>query len=324
MLMASVDSGGLDGRLGFRVLDGSKKMHWMKTSRNQTTLKGPMSVTGRGYWSGRVNTLTFLPAAADTGVRFYRRDLFDDVGTLAVSEHCQGLSMRTCLGEGHRRFEMIEHVMAALTGMQVDNVHVWCTHSEMPGMDGSSFAFSTAIAEVGTVELPAAKYALRISEKIQVGTEEQWLSIEPADRSSIEYRLDYGDSSPIGAATFASEVEPIQFFQQISPARTFVTRHEAVTLQARGLASHVTERDLLVFDATGPAGNTLRFPDECARHKALDVIGDLAVVGCDLLGKIVGYRSGHQLNAQLAKMLREIVLRSNLSGAELPATIKAA
>jgi UDP-3-O-acyl N-acetylglucosamine deacetylase len=299
-------------------------MYLIEDSRRQTTLKGPVSVTGRGYWLGRVNTLTFLPAAADTGIRFYRRDLFDDVGTLAVSEHCQGLSMRTCLGEGHRRFEMIEHVMAALAGMQVDNAHVWCTHPEMPGMDGSSFAFTTAIHEVGTVELPAPRRAVRITDTIRVGTDDQWLRVEPAECTCVEYQLDYGDHSPLGRATFASIVQPLQFHQQISPARTFVTRDEARALQARGLAIHATERDLLVFDHSGPVGNTLRFPDECARHKALDVIGDLAVVGCDVIGKFVGYRSGHQLNAQLARKLREIVLNVTGETSRIPGAARAA
>lgn len=283
-------------------------MELIDSTRHQTTLKGPISVTGRGYWSGRVNTLTFLPAAADTGIRFYRRDLLDEIGTPAVSEHCQGLSMRTCLAEGHRKFEMIEHVMAALAGMQVDNVHVWCTTSEMPGMDGSSFAYASAIAEVGTVELPARRQSLVVSETIRIGNDHQWLSIEPAAYPCVEYRLDYGQNSPIGVATCESDLTPDCFFRNLSSARTFVTQAEAQALQSRGLARHVSDRDLLVFDSQGPMNNSLRFPDECARHKALDVVGDLAVVGVDLIGKIVGSRSGHQLNAQLARQLRETVV----------------
>lgn len=301
----------------WRIFTFGINMELMDTLRRQTTLRGPISVTGRGYWTGRVNTLTFLPAAADTGIRFYRRDLLDEVGTLAVSEHCQGLSMRTCLREGHRQFEMIEHVMAALAGMQVDNVHVWCTSSEMPGMDGSSFAYATAIAEVGTVELSESRKSLVIRQTIRVGDDSQWLCIQPSDEPAVEYRLDYGLQSPIAAATFASKSDATHFYHQISAARTFVTREEASLLQSRGLASHVTERDLLVFDNHGPVDNTLRFPDECARHKALDILGDLAVVGVDLIGRIVGCRSGHQLNAQLARQLRKCVLSSTQSSDSL-------
>lgn len=299
-------------------------MELIDSARRQTTLRGPISVTGRGYWTGRVNTLTFLPAAADTGVRFYRRDLLDEIGTQAVSEHCQGMSMRTCLAEGHRKFEMIEHVMAALAGMQVDNVHVWCTTSEMPGMDGSSFAYASAIAEVGTLELPSLRQALVVNETICVGNEQQWLSIEPFDCLSVEYRLDYGQNSPIAAATFESALTPNEFYQNISPARTFVMQAEAQALQSRGLARHVSERDLLVFNSRGPMNNSLRFPDECARHKALDLVGDLAVVGVDLLGKIVGSRSGHQLNAQLACRLRQAVIGMRVTSETTSAVVRAA
>ncbi len=281
----------------------------MQLSRYQTTLKGPCTVTGRGYWSGEVNTLTFLPAPPDSGIRFFRRDRLNERSVLAVSENCHGLSLRTCLGEGAMRFEMVEHVMAALAGMQIDNAAVWCTASEMPGMDGSCFAFTSALASVGQVVLPRPRRAFRVRRTLQVGDNNQWVRIEPSDVTTFEYRLDYGADNPIGASTYCVQLDVNTFCNEVSPARTFVTRQEADALRAKGLASHVTERDLLVFDSQGPVDNSLRFSDECARHKVLDLIGDLAVVGVDLVGKITACRSGHQLNAQLARQLREIVLQ---------------
>ncbi|MBX3422166.1 MAG: UDP-3-O-[3-hydroxymyristoyl] N-acetylglucosamine deacetylase [Pirellulaceae bacterium] len=283
-------------------------MHRNPPVRNQTTLRGPCSVTGRGYWSGQVNTLTFLPAPAGTGIRFFRQDLNDSRGVQAVFEHCQGLSLRTCLSSGWLKFEMIEHVMAALAGLRVDNIQVHCTASEIPGMDGSSLAFTNALSNVGTIQLPAARPTLVVDRTIRLGDQRAWLTIEPAERFTVEYQLDYGSGSAIGQATYMAEITPQVFYEQLAAARTFITQQQADQLQARGLAKHVTNRDLLLFDQSGPVNNQLRFPDECARHKVLDVVGDLAVVGVDLLGKVTAHGSGHQLNGQLAGHLRELYL----------------
>ncbi len=291
-------------RLGMRQPFHSLRIA-MPQLRNQTTLKGPCTITGRGFWSGMVNTLTFLPAPAGTGIRFYRQDT-DDVGVEAVCENCQGMSMRTCVGNAQRRFEMIEHVMAALSGLQIDNVQIFCTNTEMPAMDGSSFPLVVSLLSVGKVQLRNKRESLIVEHPIRVGNDQQWISIEPAAQYEVEYRLDYGADSPIKKCSFHSPVTEQKFATEISSARTFVTSAEAELLQARGLAPHVTHRDLLVFGSNGPIDNNMRFPDECARHKALDVIGDLAVAGFDLVGKVVANRSGHQLNAELARKLREL------------------
>lgn len=280
----------------------------MPAIRPQTTLQGPCTITGRGYWSGLVNTLTFLPAPSGTGIRFFRHDLRDQQGIQAVAENCQGLSLRTCLGSGQTRFEMIEHVMAALAGMQVDNVLVQCTAAEMPGLDGSSHPLALALSLVGTVQLPTVRRQLKLQQPLRVGTDAAWVMIQPAEHFAIEYQLDYGPNSPITACDFLTNIEPSVFLEEMAPARTFITRSDADALHLQGVANHVTDRDLIVFDERGPVNNSLRFPNETARHKALDVLGDLAVVGADLLGKVTAYRSGHQLNGLLAAQLRELLL----------------
>jgi UDP-3-O-[3-hydroxymyristoyl] N-acetylglucosamine deacetylase len=282
-------------------------------NRYQTTLKSPFTVTGRGYWSGLVNTLTFFPAPADTGIRFHRQDLVDREGTVAIAENVQGLPLRTCLGVEPRRFQMVEHVLAALVGMRVDNAEVWCTAEEMPGMDGSSYAYASAIAQAGVVSLPCLRPRLKVEQPVRVGDSGQWLMIEPAEHFTVEYRLDYGPASPIKAGVFSSELDPSSFADHIAPARTFVTQSDAEAMQSQGVARHVTERDLLVFGDHGPIGNRLRFSDECARHKALDIIGDLAVVGVDLVGKVTGCRSGHVHNAQLSQILRRLAVQQALA-----------
>jgi UDP-3-O-[3-hydroxymyristoyl] N-acetylglucosamine deacetylase len=279
-----------------------------KMPRNQTTLSGPCSVSGRGYWSGESVTLTFLPAPANTGVRFVRADLADQPRVGATAEFRASLPLRTQLAAGRCEVAMVEHVMAAVYGLRIDNVEIYCTACEMPGMDGSAHAFVLALDAAGKTELRARRSCLRITERTRVGNAQQWIEAEPVTHDSleIEYRLDYGNESPIGKANYRAMLDENTFFHEIAPARTFISQADATRLQNQGLAKHVTHRDLLVFNETGPINNYLRFSDECARHKALDLIGDLALAGIDLVGRITACRSGHQLNGQMAERLRDM------------------
>ena len=203
--------------------------------------------------------------------------------------------------------DMVEHVMAALYGLQIDNVEVHCTGCEMPGLDGSSLAYALALDDAGRTPLRNRRSTFYVKKRMRIGEGNQWITVEPTEGDSleIEYRLDYGPSNPIRTATYATKVSEDAFFHRLAPARTFISLKEAEQLQERGLAKHVTTRDLLVFDVDGPIDNTLRFSDECARHKALDLLGDLALTGIDLVGKVVAYRSGHQMNGRLAEQLRK-------------------
>lgn len=279
----------------------------MRAGRFQTTITHPCHVSGRGYWSGQPVTLTFLPAPAETGVRFVRTDLPERPSVQATTDHRIDMQLRTRLADGPAVVDMVEHVMAALYGLQIDNVEVHCTGGEMPGLDGSSLAYALALDDAGRTPLRNRRSTLRINKRSRVGDDKQWITVEPCDGDSleIEYRLDYGSNNPIGTATYSTKVSEDAFFHRLAPARTFISLKEAEQLQERGLAKHVTTRDLLVFDVDGPIDNTLRFNDECARHKALDLLGDLALTGIDLVGKVVAYRSGHQLNGRLAEQLRK-------------------
>ncbi len=279
----------------------------MRAGRFQHTISHPCHVSGRGYWSGQPITLTFLPAPAETGVRFVRTDLPNRPSVEATADNRVDMQLRTRLANGEAMVDMVEHVMAALFGMQIDNVEVHCTGAEMPGLDGSSLAFALALDDAGRTPLRNRRSTLRINKKMRVGEGNQWITVEPSESDclEIEYRLDYGPANPIGTATYATQVTEDAFYHRLAPARTFISLKEAEQLQERGLARHVTTRDLLVFDGDGPIDNTLRFSDECARHKALDLLGDLALAGIDLIGKVVAYRSGHQMNGRLAEQLRK-------------------
>jgi UDP-3-O-acyl N-acetylglucosamine deacetylase len=273
--------------------------------RHQRTLAKPVAVDGFGYWSGKDVRIEFRPAAPDTGIHFVRGDLESPGRIPAVVAHRVEIPRRTTLSTAQGTVEMVEHVMAALAGLQIDNCEVWVNQAEMPGCDGSSQWFVEALLDAGIVAQPANRPRLTVSETVRVGDEQCWVEAQPSDYAglSIRYRLDYGNESPIGRQTIQLALTPEKFCRELAPARTFILQQEAEWLRAQGLGQRVTCQDLLVFDDAGPVDNPLRFEDECVRHKALDLVGDLALAGCDIHGHIVAFRSGHRLNADLVRAL---------------------
>ncbi|HBE69529.1 MAG TPA: UDP-3-O-[3-hydroxymyristoyl] N-acetylglucosamine deacetylase [Planctomycetaceae bacterium] len=278
----------------------------MTQLRQQRTLKSPCSVSGRGYWTGESSTLTFLPAEPTTGIVFE----VDRVSVPATTENSTGMSLRTRLGTPPMHLDMIEHVMAALYGLRIDNCRIRCSGTEMPGLDGSSLALALALNSAGFKTQPDYRETLVIDRPIRVSDGDRWIEATPVVDGSytLKYTLDYGPDSPIPAGSHECRLTPQTFSSELAPARTFVTDAEANALQSSGLAQHVTYQDLVVFGSNGPIDNSLRFDNECARHKTLDLVGDLALSGVDLVGRVEAHKSGHQLNAQMAKKLRELAL----------------
>ena len=277
----------------------------MYTPRKQRTLAQPAVVTGFGYWTGRDVRVEFRPAPADTGVVFVRGDLEKPVRIKAVVANRVETPRRTTLRTGGASVEMVEHIMAALGGLQVDNCEVWVDSAEMPGCDGSSLPFVEALASAGVVVQNAPRAALAVREITRLGNDESWVEARPNPLQglSLKFHLDYGSSTAIGRQTLTLPITPDSFRRELAPARTFMLKAEADWLLAQGLGTRATFQDLLVFDGEGPIDNELRFRDECVRHKALDLVGDLALAGCDLVGHFVAYRSGHRLNADLVRIL---------------------
>jgi UDP-3-O-acyl-N-acetylglucosamine deacetylase len=175
----------------------------------------------------------------------------------------------------------------------------------MPGCDGSSQAFVTAILLAGSRRQDALRQRLEITDVTRVGSEDCWVEARPARSPglSLKYKLDYNGQGQIGRQTLDLVITPESFQKELASARTFLLQPEADWLRQRGLGARVTSRDVLIFGDDGLVNNELRFEDECVRHKTLDLLGDLALAGCDLVGRVVAYRSGHRLNADLVKAL---------------------
>jgi UDP-3-O-acyl-N-acetylglucosamine deacetylase len=210
---------------------------------------------------------------------------------------------------------MVEHILAALAGLRIDNCEVWVDNPEMPGCDGSSWPFVAALDAVGSTPQAAARKQLTVRRTLRVGDARCWVEARPAVGRGMtaECHLDYGPTGPIQRQSLALAVTPESFRRELCTARTFILEEEAAWLRRQGLGARVTCRDLLVFDEAGPIDNPLRFPDECVRHKTLDLVGDLALAGYDLSGHFVAHCSGHRLNAELVALVLAEAARDGLA-----------
>lgn len=273
--------------------------------RSQQTIARVVTVEGFGYWSGQNVRLEFHPAEPGTGIVFVRTDLPKRPAIPASVLHRIEVPRRTTLVVDGGSVEMVEHILAALHGLHIDNCQIHVDRPEMPGCDGSSKPFVDALRSAGTVTQDWPVRQLVVTDVTRVGNDESWVEARPSKNPglSIKYKLDYGPDNPIGRQTLEMRVTPEAFCRELAPARTFLLESEAEWLRARGLGSRVTSRDILVFGEQGPIDNELRFEDECVRHKALDLIGDLALAGCEIVGHIIAYRSGHRLNADLVQAI---------------------
>lgn len=272
--------------------------------RAQRTLRRAANVSGFGLFSGCDATLRFLPAPADSGIVFCRVDLPGAPEIPATLEFLESTDRRTSLVRDDARVELTEHVLAALAGLQIDNCRIEIDAAEVPGMDGSCCDFVEALLAAGSIELDRPRLRLEVDQQLCSSDDQSGATVcvKPfhGDGLAITYQLDYGPRNPIKPQVLTIEVTPDSFVREICEARTFVLESEVAELRRRGYGQRVTERDLLVFGPSGVIGNELRFDDECVRHKILDCIGDFALLGCDLVGHVSAWRSGHRLNQTLA------------------------
>ena len=281
--------------------------------RPQRTIASPAQVTGRALFSSVPSTLQFLPADPGTGLQFLRTDLPGAQPIPATIDYVIPSDRRTAIEHDGVRVELLEHVLAALSGLAIDNCLIGVSAQECPGMDGSSLPFVEVLLEAGLVDQSEPINPIIVTHPLRVTSQDgrQSIDISPSSEESISYSyaLDYGPGSPVAAQYSAITLAPEMFVREIAPSRTFVLESEVAALRAAGYGQHITTADLLVFGDAGVIGNTLRFMNECARHKLLDSIGDLALLGAPLMGSVDACRSGHKLNAEAVRVLRKTFAR---------------
>jgi UDP-3-O-acyl N-acetylglucosamine deacetylase len=247
---------------------------------------------------------------AGAGIVFLRR-----VGDVTVRiplsvEHRVDATARTNVAVAGATVQMVEHAASALAGLGIDCCLVKVSDEELPGLDGSAAAYVDALLDAGLERLGQPLEPLVVREPCRVEDGDAWIEALPPvyPGLSVEYDLDYGPG-PIGRQVLSLRVTPDLYRRELAAARTFIRSAEAERLTRSGLAAHVTCRDLVVFGDDGPIENDLRWPDECVRHKVLDLVGDLALAGRPIHAHVRACRSGHRLNAALAARLRPLVGR---------------
>ena len=269
----------------------------MKAGR-QTTLRKPAELSGIGVHSGLPVSLTLHPAEAGAGIVFLRTDGANEREIRAEAHAVSSTEFATALGdESGPVVSTIEHVMAALYGLGVDNATIELDGPEMPILDGSAAPFVAAIDRAGIAVLPAARRYLRIKKPVGVAAGDCYGELRPYDRGfRVEVEIDF-DHEIVGRQSFKLDVDPSTFRRELARARTFGFVCDVERLWNSGYALGATFENTLVVSeerVLNPEG--LRFDDEFVRHKALDAVGDLALAGAPILGAYRSIRGGHRLN----------------------------
>jgi UDP-3-O-[3-hydroxymyristoyl] N-acetylglucosamine deacetylase len=273
----------------------------------QRTLKNVIRATGVGLHTGEKVYLTLRPASADTGIVFRRVDLPVPVEIPARPEHVGDTRLSTTLVERDVRVSTVEHLLAAFAGLGIDNAYVDVSAAEVPIMDGSAGPFVFLIQSAGVEEQNRPKRFVRIKRRVHVEDGDKYAIFEPYDGFKVEFAIDFDHpafSSRINAASV--DLSPSSFVKEISRARTFGFLRDIEALRQQNLALGGSMDNAVVVDEYRVLNEEgLRYEDEFVKHKILDAIGDLYLLGRSLIGAFRGYKSGHALNNRLLRALIE-------------------
>lgn len=282
----------------------------------QKTISKELHLKGTGLHTANKVNISFKPAEIDSGISFIRVDLPERPVIKARIENLlpvESSPRRTSIGKGNVEVQTVEHLMAALSGSGIDNINIEIDNNEVPGLDGSSLNFLELINRAGIVEQDKERKFYVLKEPVFVEDEGSVIIALPAAEFKISYTLDYNHpllKNDFLEVNLNSEV----FKREISPARTFCLENEVRELQAQGLGRGANYENTLVLGKDGVIDNKLRYPNEFIRHKMLDLIGDLSLVGCPLKCHVIALKSGHSLNLKLAKKISQQKERSYSAG----------
>ena len=272
----------------------------------QRTLKTAIRATGIGLHTGRKVYMTLRPAAENTGIVFRRLDLEPPADVQADALNVGETTLGTTLVKGEVRVATVEHLLAAMAGLGIDNAYVDLTAPEVPIMDGSAAPFVFLLQSAGVAEQNAPKRFIRIKESIRVEDGDKWAEFRPFAGFRVNFRIDF-DHPVFKRHTQEASVDfsSTAFLKEVSRARTFGFVREIEALRARNLTLGGNMGNAIVLDEFRVLNEDgLRFEDEFVKHKILDAIGDLYLLGHPLLGEYTGYKSGHFLNNRLLRTLR--------------------
>jgi len=272
----------------------------------QRTIQQPITTKGVGLHSGQRVEITLRPAAPNTGIIFHRIDLPEPVQLPAQAHKVGNTRLASVLQQGDVRVSTVEHLMSALAGLGIDNLHIDLTAEEVPIMDGSAGTFVYLLRSAGLQEQPVAKQFMRITKTIEVsegeGMQKKWARLEPYNGFALSFSIDFrhpaiDSTSNVAEVDFARD----SYVKTIARARTFGFASEVEALRAAGLARGGSLDNAIVLDEYRVLNTDgLRYDDEFVKHKILDAIGDLYLIGKPLVARYVACKSGHDLNNKLA------------------------
>ncbi|MCI0630107.1 MAG: UDP-3-O-acyl-N-acetylglucosamine deacetylase [Phycisphaerales bacterium] len=274
----------------------------------QHTLAGPASLEGRGLLLGEPVGVVIKPAPVNHGIEFVRVDLNPPVHIPAIAANVAERARRTTLRIGAATIETVEHCMSAFAGLRIDNAIVEINGPELPCGDGSAAPFVDPILQAGLVEQDAPRRIFRVTDPIIVEEGDAMLAAFPCqdDEFKLVFDLDYGaHSNRIKRQTQAFEFNNGNYVHDLARARTYSLREEAQALWDRGMCRHLTPRDVLVIGDEGPIDNAYRFENEPVRHKIVDLLGDLYLIGGEVYGRFMAHKSGHSLNRRMCLKILE-------------------
>ena len=272
---------------------------------NQRTLKNSIRASGVGLHSGKKVLMTLRPALPDTGIVFRRTDLGELVDIPAHAEYVGDTMMGTTLQKGDAKISTVEHLLSALAGLGIDNALVEVSAGEVPIMDGSAGPFVFLLQSAGIEEQKAPKRFIRILDTVRVEEGDKWARFDPYDGFKVNFEIEFDHPSfKKRSQTATMDFSTTSFLREVSRARTFGFMRDLESLRARNLALGGNLDNAIVLDDDGILNEDgLRYEDEFVKHKILDAIGDLYLLGHSLIGEFSGFKSGHALNNKLLRTL---------------------
>lgn len=268
----------------------------------QKTIRREVSCAGIGLHCGERVKMRLLPAPPGSGIRFRRVDLGGREIAASI-DNLRQTSFATQLTDGHASVNTVEHVLSAASGLGIDNLLIELEGPEVPIMDGSATPFVYLLHEAGLRRQQAARTFMKIIEPLRIDAEDKFIAVYPSERLKISYTIDF-DHPLIGIQRETFLITPRAYTEQLAPARTFGFLRDVEKMRSLGLALGGSIENAIVIGENSILNPQLRFPDEFVRHKILDAIGDLALLGAPLLGHVVAYRAGHSLHADLVEKIR--------------------
>ena len=271
----------------------------------QRTISEPVSFSGVGLHTGSLTTVTFKPAAPDTGIVFYRVDLDGNPAIPADIDHVVDVSRGTTIGIGDVRVHTIEHSMAAMVGLGIDNLVIEIDAPEIPNGDGSALPVMSTLLRANLQEQDAERKYITVDRPVYYRQDDVTLNILPSDELRITMTIAY-DHVAIGTQYATFTITEDTFREQLAPARTFCFLREVRMLQERGLIMGGSLESAVVIGDEAILNDDLRFPDEFVRHKILDLLGDMYLLGRPVKGHVIGVKCGHEKNVMFSKQIKKV------------------